>query len=355
MLVTPNGAQPAQGLAAPVAHLGDVVLTVAIPAGKASLNCHCCNGPTKKFGRFQNKNRTVQRYRCHRCGKTFSASQPLEGLRLDDAKTAQIVHLLCEGVGIRAARLAGVNKNTVLNVLCVAGENCASLLTARLQNLKPTHVEIDEIWTFVLHRARGNDQIYGDQFCWLSIDQPTRLILNYQISKRTKNAADCFLDSLKRRIAPDAVFDISSDGLHHYRHPTGSVFRTFGHRVNYGTEIKTYGHPNANGEEEKITRYRPMVCTACERKSEIGERLENPITVNHLERQNLSLRLFNRRFTRLTLGYSRKIANLEHAVALFVAFNNFCRVHSSIKQTPAQAAGLADHKWTIEELLSATI
>jgi transposase-like protein len=131
------------------------------------VNCRCCAGDEiKKFGRFENKNRVVQRYQCLKCGKTFSESQPLDGVRIDSDKGLQIVHLLCEGVGVRAcARLAGVHKQTVLNIVESAGQHCRDFLDAKLRNLKPTHVEIDEVWTFVLkkqNRAKNNP-VFGDQ------------------------------------------------------------------------------------------------------------------------------------------------------------------------------------------------
>ena len=318
------------------------------------MNCYCCQDETKRFGHFQNKNRIVQRYRCIRCGKTFSETQPLEETRIDSAKGTLIIHLLCEGTGIRAtARLAGVHKQTVLNVLRSAGVHCAALLDAKLRNLKPTHVEIDEIWTFVQKKQYHalDHPVFGDQYCWLSLDQPTKLILNWQVAKRTKEAAFRFMGDLRSRVTDD-VFDLTTDGYRDYRDYDGAVFRHFRYNVNYGTEIKRYGTLEQQKGER---RYSPLICTSCKRNIFTGSRITDEITVNHAERQNLNVRLFTRRFTRLTLGFSKKLANLEHAVALLVAFHNFCRVHSAHKQTPAQAFGLTDHPWSIAELLSATI
>jgi IS1 family transposase len=288
-----------------------------------------------------------------RCGKTFSEIQPLSETRIDSAKGAQIVHLLCEGVGIRAiSRLAGVHKQTVLNVLRSAGVHCAALLDAKLRNLKPSHVEIDEIWTFVQKKAFHalDHPVFGDQYCWLSLDEQTKLILNFQVAKRTNDAAHRFISDLKSRLA-DVSIDLTTDGFTPYLGRTGAVYQNFGLGVNYGTEIKSFGLQDPHGHR----RYSPLVCTSCRREVQSGGRERATITVNHAERQNLNVRLFNRRFTRLTLGYSKKLANLEHAVALFVAFHNFCRVHSAHKQTPAQAFGLTDHAWSIAELLAATI
>jgi IS1 family transposase len=299
-----------------------------------------------------------------RCGKTFSETQPLSETRIDSAKGVQIVHLLAEGVGIRAAaRLARVSNRAVLNVLRSAGLHCAALLNAKLRNLKPSHVEIDECWTFVLKKQYHAKEhpVFGDQYCWLSFDEPTKLILNWQISKRSTDAARRFLGDLRSRVTDD-IFDLTTDGYHGYRERYGGVFQAFGYGVNYGTEIKQYGRLLQDDER----RYSPKICTSCKRIAYTGSRITDEITVNHAERQNLSVRLFNRRFTRLTLGFSKKLANLEHSTALMVAFHNFCRPHSALHlkatettpakaQTPAMAIGLTDHVWTVEELISSTI
>lgn len=268
-------------------------------------------------------------------------------------------------MGIRAAaRLTGVSNRAVLNTLRSAGLHCAALLDARLRNLKPTHVEIDEAWTYVFQKQYHAKEhpVFGDQYCWLALDEPTKLILHWMIAKRTGNAAWRFLHDLRRRVTDD-IFDLTTDGYLPYRTRDGAVFRNFGFGVNYGTEIKSYGRLL---EQEGERRYSPMICTSCQRTAYQGGRVIKEITVNHTERQNLNLRLFNRRFTRLSLGFSKKLANLEHSTALMVAFHNFCRPHISLHQkatdttpatqrTPAMASGLTDHVWTIPELLSASI
>jgi IS1 family transposase len=281
--------------------------------------------------------------------------------RIDADKAAQVVHLLCEGMGIRAAaRLAGVSNRSVLNVLRSAGLHCAALLDAKLRNLKPSHVEIDEVWTFVMKKQYHalNHPVFGDQYCWLALDEPTKLVISWQIAKRSGHAAHRFLGDLRSRVTSHP-FDLTTDGYLPYRDRDGAVFRNFGYGVNYGTEVKKYGVLPQEGER----RYSPMICTSCKRTAYQGGRVIKEITVNHLERQNLNVRLFNRRFTRLTLGFSKKLANLEHAVAMAIAFHNFCRPHGALYQkatetspacqrTPAMAFGLTDHVWTVQELLS---
>jgi transposase-like protein len=171
------------------------------------LKCHCCSSEqVKKSGRFSNRNRIVQRFQCLRCGKTFSESQPLDGGKLEIDKGLQIVHQLCEGVGIRAAsRLCGVSPRAVLSVLESAGQHCRDFLDYRMRGLRPSHVEIDEIWTFV-HKKQYhaiNHPVFGDQYCWLSFDQPTKLILNWLVSKRSKEATFQFIGDLRSRTTGD--------------------------------------------------------------------------------------------------------------------------------------------------------
>jgi hypothetical protein len=153
---------------------------------------------------------------------------------------------------------------------------------------------------------------------------------------------------------------MTTDGYGPYRDCDGAVFTHFRANINYGVEMKKYG---TLLEQEGERKYSPLVCTSCRRWVETGSRIRGEVTVNHAERQNLNVRLFNRRFTRLTLGFSKKLANLEHATALMVAFHNFCRTSKSLHKkateiapacprTPAMAFGLTDHIWTIAELLA---
>jgi hypothetical protein len=154
-------------------------------------------------------------------------------------------------------------------------------------------------------------------------------------------------------------FDLTTDAFQPYTERMGAVFRAFGYGVNYGTEKKTNG---TLLQQDGERRYSPLICTRCQRLVQYGSRVTDEITVNHVERQNLNVRLFNRRFTRLTLGFSKKFANLEHSTALSVAYHNFCRPHASLYQkardyspacqrTPAMAMGLTDHVWSLEELV----
>jgi transposase-like protein/IS1 family transposase len=317
-------------------------------AGKGQVNCHCCNGKTQKFGSFKNANRIVRRYRCTRCGKTMSDSQPLDGLRIDHAKVVQIIKLLTEGMGIRpTARLMNCHRDTVLAVLEKIGSKCASLLDARVRYLKAEFVQTDEIHTFVgckQRRTTLDDIERGDFFTFLSIDRDSKLIINWKTDKRDFQTTEDFLRDLKSRMM--GRFQLTTDAFGGYcRKTEGGVEEVFGDSVDYATEIKVYGF-------ERVAPYRfSPVVKEIKRKARLGNPDMRFATTCHCERLNLSVRQFTRRFNRSTLGYSKTLTNLRYAVALFVAHFNYCRVHSAHKQTPAQSARLTTDVWTVERLI----
>lgn len=274
-------------------------------------------------------------------------------MRIDFTKAAQVVHLLCEGVGIRAIeRLTQLNRRTVLNILETAGQKCASLLDSKIRGIKTEQVQVDELWAFVgckQHNSkRSPDE--GDQYTFLAIDRASKLIISHLVGKRIKFSANDFMLDLSQRI--EGRFQLSSDAFPCYTGRNGAVYRAFGEEIDYGTEIKIYHNSR---EQKEYRRYSPPEMMATHRTSRIGEPDRKFINISHAERTNLSVRLFNRRQTRLTLGYSKKLANHKHAAAIFVAHFNFCRKHSAHGQSPAQAAGLTDHAWTISELVASPI
>jgi transposase-like protein/IS1 family transposase len=315
-------------------------------AAKGQVNCHCCNGEAKYFAKFQNKNRVVRRFRCVRCNKTFSEQQPLDGLRVDFKQAAQVVHLLCEGMGIRAIeRFTGLNRRTVLGILEIAGQKAAAFQEAKVYSVSEAVIQADEINSFVYSKQRNTpaDEIErGDQYTFLSVDRRSKLIINSLVGKRTRENAEQFLTDLKRRMAP-RPFQLTTDNWHIYSGYTGSVRAVFGKDVNYATETKIFAKPE---------QFLPRRLTAVKRKRQIGEPDMAAATTCHAERTNLSVRTFTRRFTRCTIGYSKTLENHKHAVALFVWHFNFCRIHSAHGRTPAQEAGLVSQAFTIDELLS---
>jgi IS1 family transposase len=225
-------------------------------------------------------------------------------------------------------------------------------LDAKLQNLAVQHVEIDEVFAFVGRlqlNTEKDDTERGDKYGYFAMESTTKLILHWHVGKRDTFTSRDFLEGLKRKIA--GRFQLTSDGFNGYWSPHGGVGRVFGSDVDYATEIKTYAllYPDAG------RRFNPVVCTSVRRKARLGNPDLDLATTNHAERANLSIRLFNRRFARKTLGYSKTLEYHKYAMVFGVAYYNFCRIHSAYKLTPAQAQRLTDHKWTIEELLAATI
>ena len=325
-------------------------------AQKGQVNCHCCNGETKKAGRFQNKNRIVQRYQCKRCGKTTSESQPLDGIRIDFKEAAKVVHLIAETMGIRAiSRFTGFDQQTVLNVLESSGEHCARLLDARIKNLNVAQVQADEVFSYVQQKPNGensNDPERGEFWTFLAIARIEKLIISWRVCKRQERETVQFLFDLKDRM--DSRFQLTTDGYHGYtarKNTGGGVHFVLGDDCDYATEIKTIiKDPSYTGQRA----YFAPKTVRVHKQARFGEPDMSCATTNHAERTNLSLRTFNRRFVRCTINFSKKVENHRHAVAIFVAVFNFCRVHKSLNgQTPAMAAGLTDHVWTIEELLKA--
>jgi IS1 family transposase len=286
----------------------------------------------------------VQRYACDRCGKSFSESQPLDGLRVDFKQAAQVVHLLVEGMGIRAiSRFTGLDTKTVMNILERAGEKAAEFLDAKVRNVRTEQIQADEIHCFVGCKAiktTADDLERGDFFTYLAISRHSKLIISSLVGKRTGENTDAFLSDLRLRV--DGTFQLTTDGAQIYSGLSG-VRKVFGTSIDYATEIKYFGSPI------KFVNRRLL---GVRRIRRIGKPDMRLATTCHCERTNLSVRLFTRRFTRCTLGYSKKAENLKHAVALFVAHFNFCRVHSAHGITPAQSAGITKHVWTLDELLS---
>jgi len=179
------------------------------------------------------------------------------------------------------------------------------------------------------------------------MDKDSKLIINWRVGKRNGENTLAFMQDLKSRMA--SRFQLTTDAFNGYRIGRGSVREVFGNEIDYSTEEKIWAKPDLAG----VSRWHnPLVVVGIKRKRRIGNADLSEATTCHAERMNLSLRIFNRRFTRKTLGYSKKLSNLRHAVAIFAAHFNFIRKHSAHGMTPAQSAKLTDHQWTIEEMLT---
>ena len=312
------------------------------------MTCHDCNTICKKFGKFGRKK--IQRYRCKTCGRTFSDPQekPLDEMRVDFDKAIQVVNLLVEGVGINAAsRIAGIDKKTVLALLEKAGERAKYVLHSRIHNVLAEQVQADEIWSFVRCKQKNvtdeEDNQSGDQYTWVAFDRKSKLVISYVVGKRTAGNAGRLMDDLKTRIIPRRT-QLTTDGFKPY---IDAVEWAFGRDINFAQLVKMYA-----GDEAGRERYSPSECIGAVPTVIQGNPDPSKICTSHVERNNLTMRIFLRRLTRLTLGFSKKLENLKHAVALHFAYYNFCRVHTSMRVTPAMEAGLTDHVWTIGELIA---
>jgi len=271
---------------------------------------------------------------------------------LPQLKQQQIIHLLVEGNSIRSIeRLTGVHRDTIMRLAVKIGGKCKLFLNAWMRNLKLRHVQADEIWTFVgckqgnLDRALVINPTMGDQYLYVAFDQDTKLVATFAIGKRNKEVAQAFMYDLADRIISDAP-QLSTDGFNGY---PSAVKNAFGDEIAYGQIIKEFA------ESPQPGRYGPPVMVAAERRQITGLTDIDPYSIctSHVERNNLTIRTFMKRFTRLSLGFSKKLENLAAAVALHVAHYNVCRIHSTLRMTPAMAAGITDHVWELDELLAA--
>jgi IS1 family transposase len=272
--------------------------------------------------------------------------------RLALSKRTQVIAALVEGASINSTcRMTGVAKHTVLNLLRDLGCACAEYHNKTIRNLHVKRIQCDEIWAFCYSKdknvpadKRGTFG-FGDVWTWTGIDADTKLIISYLIGTRKANAALEFMKDLASRIANK--FQLTTDG---YRMYADAVEKCFGGDIDYAMLIKIFGTSGDSPE----SRYSPATCIGCRTGVLSGEPDPQHISTSFVERQNLSMRMGMRRFTRLTNGFSKKIENHGHAVALYFMHYNFVRIHKTLRVTPAMEAGLTDHVWTIEELLQLT-
>ena len=271
--------------------------------------------------------------------------------RLAKKKRAQILACLVEGNSIRATvRMTGAAKNTVTKLLCDIGEACEEYQHKALRNLPCKRIQVDEIWTFYYAKDKNvpadkRDTLgYGDVWTWVAICADTKLVPCWLVGTRDTGAATEFLRDLAVRMS--GRVQLTSDHWKAYRK---AVPRAFGGEVDYAQLRKVYGvvrHDTSPGR-----RFSPAVVLSCEQRPMIGDPDPKHISTSFAERQNLTMRMSMRRFTRLTNGFSKKLENLEHALALHFMYYNFCRIHKSLRMTPAMAAGVSDHVWELEELV----
>lgn len=271
--------------------------------------------------------------------------------RLSTEKRAQIIGCLVEGNSIRATvRMTGAAKNTIVKLLADLGEACAEYQDGVLVDLPCEVVEADEIWAYCYAKQKNVPEQfkgspgYGDVWTFTAVCADTKLVPSWLVGERTAYDAEFFLSDLARRMA--GRIQLSTDGHSMYE---AAVGQAFGGEVDWAQIQKTYASDPAQGG-----KYSPAVCTGTKRRVLKGEPDPDRISTSYVERQNLTMRMGMRRFTRLTNGFSRKVENLAHAVSLHFMHYNFARPHKALKEryprTPAMAAGVADHIWSLEEI-----
>lgn len=269
--------------------------------------------------------------------------------KLSLQKRAQIIGLLVEGNSMRSVtRLVGCSINTVTKLLIDAGTACAIYQNEVMRDLPCKRIQCDEIWAFCgmkeknVPKEHEGELGYGDVYTWTAICADTKLVPSFLIGRRDAEYAYAFINDLSGRLKNRV--QLTTDGHHAY---LNAVASNFGSEVDYAMLVKIYG--NAPGKEDQ-RRYSPAECTGAEKRRITGNPDVNHVSTSFVERQNLTMRMGMRRFTRLTNAFSKKIDNLEYAVALHFMYYNFGRIHKTLRVTPAMEAGISDHVWTLEEI-----
>jgi IS1 family transposase len=272
--------------------------------------------------------------------------------KLNQAKQIQVVSALVEGNSVRATvRMTGVAKNTIAKLLVELGAACSDYMDKTLTNLKCERVQCDEIWSFVAAKERNvsaklreSNPGAGDCWTWVAMDADSKLVCSWQVGRRDWTTASQFVADLRSRLANRV--QLTTDGNRLY---LGAIYTHFDVDVDYAVLMKLYG--GSSGKTAEV-RYSLAECVGCEKKPKIGNPDEKHISTSYVERQNLTMRMSIRRFTRLTNAFSKKIENHVASLAIHYMHYNFCRIHQTLRVTPAMASGVTDHVWELSELVS---
>jgi len=271
-------------------------------------------------------------------------------LSMDKQRAA--IQALIEGNSTRSTeRMIGVHRDTIMRLMTRVGNGCARFLNEQIKNVRASKVQVDEIWTYVFKkqaRITTDESMagIGDQYVFVGIDADTKLVISHLVGKRDAASAYYFMQDLKDRLATRV--QLTTDGFKPY---INAVEDTFGPDVDYAQLVKIYGQPQASKASAR-NWYEPVRVIGAVPMSVTGRPGAMGISTSFVERQNLTMRMQMRRFTRLTNGFSKKLDNLKAHIALHFAYYNFVRIHQTLRVTPAMAANLTDHLWTLEELLS---
>lgn len=273
--------------------------------------------------------------------------------KLDDAKRAQIVTGIIEGCSVRyIGRMTGASKNTIQKLLLELGAACSEYLYRSLVNLPCQRVQCDEIWSFigakqanVTGKMLDKNPHAGDCWTWVGMDADTKLVISWQVGKRDWWTAKQFIDDLASRMANR--IQLTTDGNRLYLF---AINAAFGDEIDYAVLMKLYGSKYHG--EDAARRYSPAECLGTEKHTKIGDPEPRHISTSYVERQNLTMRMGMRRYTRLTNAFSKKIENHIATLAIFYMHYNFVRIHQTLRVTPAMAAGVTDRLWSIGDLVA---
>ena len=318
------------------------------------MTCHNCQSAAVKIGKDRKGN---QRYLCRTCRKSFAEQQdkPLGGMYLPMDKALLCLHLLVEGNSIRSIeRITGVEKKTILKLLVLAGEKCERLLDEKLRNLTVRDVQADEMWGFVgmkekTKKEQGNaDATLGDAYTFVAIERRTKLVFAWHLGRRTARDTLEFTEKMFKAVdGTTNRFQLTTDGFNAY---PDAVTYSLGTRVDFAQLVKIYAQEEQGGGER---RYSPPDVVDIIPTTIFGNPDPERICTSHVERQNLTMRTFIKRLVRLTICFSKKWENLRAALALYFAYYNFCRIHKTIRCTPAMQAGITKSVWELKDLLAA--
>jgi IS1 family transposase len=269
--------------------------------------------------------------------------------KLTNERRTQVVKCLCEGLSIRSTvRMTGVAKNTIVKLLAEIGIACNKFQDTALRNLNCKRVQCDEICPFCyakdknVPKEKRGEFGYGDIWTWTAIDSESKLILSWVVGKRDAGTAHEFMQDLASRLA--SRVQLTTDGHRAY---LSSVEGAFGSDVDYAMLVKLYGN-----DRENEARYSPADCIGTRTAEISGCPKREHISTSHVERHNLTMRMSMRRFARLTNAFSKKLENHVAALSLYFMYYNFCRVHQTLRVTPAMEAKVTDHVWGIEEIVA---
>lgn len=269
--------------------------------------------------------------------------------KLTTEERTRVVAALVEGNSMRAVtRMTGVHRTTIQNLLVSLGKACSEYQDKAFVNLKCKRIQCDEIWSFVGSKEKNTSaekkaQGWGDAWTWVALDADTKLVPTWYVGTRDASAAYHFIHDLKARLANRV--QLTTDGHKAY---LSAVEDAFGAEVDYAQLIKIYG----NAPEGAEVRYSPAQCMGARKGAVTGKPDFAHVSTSYVERQNLTMRMSMKRFARLSNGFSKKVENHEHMLALHYMYYNFCRIHQTIRCTPAMEAGVSDHVWELNEVIA---